>query len=787
MVRFLCVLRRNNPLCSHQQIKRSKFTVFKVSIFTSPKLLPSLLGALVLISCIWLACTNGKEEAQQTTQDGQQKMLQIIAELQKKINVPQNTYASGAKIAQCDAELAVTKDPNARLNILLKKAVFLLEFGDEVQAVALFEQVLNTAKPSKEARKSLLFHLGTAYLRLAERNNCVTGHTADACIMPIQGKGIHQDQMAARKAIKVFEAILTDDPQNYDALWILNLCYMTVGEYPQKVPKPWLVPGLDAPDYPVRPFAEMAADLKVMTNTSAGGSIVEDFDNDGYLDIVTSTWELGDPMHYFKNNGDGTFSDLSGKSGLAAFTGGLNIQQTDYNNDGFLDIWVLRGAWQGQGGPYGEQPNSLLRNNGDGTFTDVTIDAGLLSFHPTQTATWNDFNNDGWLDLFVANESMPGAAAPHLCEFFINNKNGTFKNVAKDWGIEIAMFVKGVASGDYDNDGWPDLFFSTMNGQKKLLRNQGLSGGKVVFEDVTKKAGFANELYRSFPTWFFDYDNDGWLDIFVCNYEFEKPLSFHAAKEALHPSSDMDGKAVIYHNNQNGTFSNVTERMGINKINFAMGANFGDINNDGWLDMYLSTGNLKYRSLVPNKLYVNLEGKKFADATNSSRMGNLQKGHGVSFGDLDNDGDQDIHNDLGGSYRGDLYPSSLYINPGQNDNNWIYLKLEGTKSNRAAIGTKITVKFRENGKQRMVYRELNSGGSFGSSPLRREIGIGQATMIDEITIQWPTSGITQAFKNVKPNQLLKIKEGQEGFEVEAMNKMIFRLADGSIPMCAPAK
>jgi hypothetical protein len=326
-----------------------------------------------------------------------------------------------------------------------------------------------------------------------------------------------------------------------------------------------------------------------------------------------------------------------------------------------------------------------------------------------------------------------------------------------------------------------------MSGQKLLLRNKGLIGDKLEFENATEKAGFGTANYRSFPTWFFDYDNDGWLDIFVCDYEFEKALSHYAAKEALHPSSDKEGKAFIYHNNQNGTFSDVTQKLGLNQVVFAMGSNFGDINNDGWLDMYLATGNPSYQSLLPNKLYVNLEGKRFADATNSSRTGNLQKGHGVSIADIDNDGDQDIHVDLGGAYRGDAFPNALYINPGQNANNWIYLKLEGVQSNRAGIGAKITIRFHENGKERMVYRELNSGGSFGSSPLRREIGIGQAKMIDEIIVNWPATGITQVFKNVQPNQLIKIKEGQEAYEKMNMGKIPLRKADGSMPMCAPAR
>ncbi len=745
--------------------------------------------AAILLTCLRFSCTDSSGKAGLTTQQlfGQkQSMLEILADVHKKGNTPKNFYASKAKLAKTEADLAATNDINRRIPLTLNKALQLLEFGDEEQAVSNFEQLSPVLEHHKEGRSILLQQLGVAYMRLAERNNCVMGHNEDACIMPIQGKGIHTDKSAANKAVKKFELLLTAEPENYDALWLLNINYMTLGEYPHKVPKKWLIPNLDAPDYPVKPFLDMATDLKIMVNNRAGGSIVEDFDNDGYLDLVTSAWDLEDPMSYFKNNGDGTFTDLSAQSGLKAYTGGLNIQQTDYNNDGYLDIFVLRGAWQGQAGPAGEQPNSLLRNNGNGTFTDVTIEAGLLSFCPTQTATWNDFNNDGWLDVFIGNESVPNSKA-YACEFFINNKNGTFRNVAKDWGINIELFVKSVGSGDYDNDGWPDLFISTLNGRKLLLHNNGLVDGKVDFVDATEKAGFDKAFYDSFPSWFFDYDNDGWLDIFVCNYDFDRPLSYYAAKEALHPSNDKAGKAFIYRNNRNGTFSDVTERLGLNKIVFSMGSNFGDINNDGWLDMYLATGNPSYQSLVPNKLFVNLEGKKFVDATNSSRTGNLQKGHGVSFADLDNDGDQDIHVDLGGAFQGDAFPNSLYVNPGQNDNNWIYLKLEGTKSNRAAIGVKITLKFRENGKQRMVYRELNSGGSFGSSPFRREIGIGQATVIDEITINWPASGITQVLKNVQPNQLIKIKEGQEGFEVAGLKKMTFRKADGSIPMCAPAK
>src|SRR5690606_3268861 len=147
-------------------------------------------------------------------------------------------------------------------------------------------------------------------------------------------------------------------------------------------------------------------------------------------DLVTSSWGPNDRLQYFRNNGDGTFSDVTPQANLKGITGGLNIIQADYNNDGFVDVLVLRGAWK-KG--FGKEPNSLLRNNGDGTFTDVTMESGLLSFHPTQTATWADFNNDGWLDLFIGNESEAGDSnMTHPCELYINNQNGTFSEMAEE-------------------------------------------------------------------------------------------------------------------------------------------------------------------------------------------------------------------------------------------------------------------------------------------------------------------------------------------------------------------
>ena len=556
---------------------------------------------------------------------------------------------------------------------------------------------------------------------------------------------------------------------------------MTLGEYPIGVPPAFLIPGIegDTTDK-VNAFQDIAADLNLDAKNTAGGSIVEDFTNDGYLDIMTSGMGSEEKIHFYKNNADGTFSDLSDKTGLQGITGGLNIMQADYNNDGYKDVLVLRGAWKGD---FGKEPNSLLRNNGDGTFTDVTTVSGLLSFHPTQTATWNDFNNDGWIDLFIGNETdLTGKHEMHPCELYINNKDGTFREIASRANCNLLNYIKGVTSGDYDNDGWKDIFISTMDGERKLLKNLGVRGKEIVFIDVTKKAGLDKEHGNTFPTWFWDYNNDGWLDLFTCDYSFDRSLAYFAAAEKLHIPAGNPDKMLLYRNNHDGTFTNVAKEMGLDKNVFAMGSNFGDIDNDGFLDMYLGTGNPDFKSLVPNKMFRNLGGQKFVDVTTAARVGHLQKGHGVSFADIDNDGDQDIYIEMGGAYPGDAYQNSFFLNPGQNTNRWICLTLEGTTSNRAAIGTRVKVSFKENGISRSVYRDVNSGGSFGASPLRREIGLGQATIIDEIEIHWHGSNKVQIFKNIKPNQFIKIVEGSD--KIERLN---LKTLNWSLPnkLCNP--
>lgn len=683
-------------------------------------------------------------------------MEELLQQLRKRNYNPQNIFSSDARLAAADS-LLKADSPNLDVQLLAKKALVELQEGHEQQAVDIYNKI--SRLPRYMNPLDLKPDQAVAYMRLGERANCMLNHNGESCIFPIKGDGVHHAQTGSQKAIETLENILKGNPTDAQSRWLLNIAYMTLGRYPAQVPAQYLIPNLNADDgpYKVKPFSDVAANIGINLNSRAGGSIVDDFDGDGYLDIITSGMDLQDHMHYFHNNGDGTFSDRTAQSGLQNEVGGLNIEQTDYNNDGRPDIFVMRGGWLRDG--FGDQPCSLLKNNGNGTFTDVTFAAGLKFMHPTQTAVWDDFNNDGWLDVFIGMEShgVNSSKNNHLSALYINNHDGTFNEVAQKAHCQINDFVKGVTSADYNNDGWPDIFVSTMSGKKYLLKNKCKGGKNVDFEDVTDKAGI-NIRQNTFTTWFFDYNNDGWPDILMGSYNFSTTLGYYAALEALGTPVPDNGNIFLFKNNHDGTFTNVTHSAGLDKVVFSMGGNFGDIDNDGYPDLYFGTGNPDFGSLIPNKLFKNISGKKFADVTRSSRTGNLQKGHGVSFADFRNNGLQDIFIEMGGAYIGDAYTSALYLNPGQNNNNWIGLKLVGTKSNRSAIGSRIKVTFTENGIQRSVFKDVNSGGSFGSSPLRQEIGIGRASMIDEIEIAWSGSGTVQRLYKIKPCQFLEITE-----------------------------
>jgi hypothetical protein len=656
----------------------------------------------------------------------------------------------------------------------------LLRSGDSAGAVATFEEVVKLGRDRgphfpDELNRALHENLAVAYLRLGEQDNCLDMHGQRSCIFPIRDSGVHTNTRGAQGAVREYSALLESRPGDDLSRWLLNVAYMQLGQYPAQVPKKWLIPEERfRPEYDIGEFPDVAVQANLLAMTHAGGVIVQDFDGDGLLDIMVSSSGPLDQLRLYHNNGDGTFSDRTAAAGLIGETGGLNLVATDYNNDGWSDVLVLRGGWWGK---FGEYPMSLLRNNGNGTFDDVTEQAGLLTLGPTQTAAWADYDNDGWLDLFVGHESEPGSrqpGAPHPSQLFHNNHDGTFTEVAALNGLADLGYVKGAAWGDFNNDGRPDLYVSLHNGPNHLFRNDGPrdpahpDAAHWKFTDVTAQAGVGQPRH-SFATWFFDYDNDGWPDIFVAGYAIQSMQDVGAfelgrASEAEQPR--------LYHNNRDGTFTDVTHAMHLDRAILTMGANFGDLDNDGWLDIYLGNGEPSYQALLPNRMFRNDRGKVFQDVTTSGGFGNLQKGHGIAFADFENSGREDVFEEMGGALPGDLFMSTLYRNPG-NTNHSITLTLEGLQTNRPAFGAKICVTFRDGGVLRHVYRTVGYGSSFGGNPWRQYIGIGAAIRVDSIEVDWPTSRWIQTFTNAPGDQSFRIREGDSKLNVVHHPKFSF--------------
>ena len=679
------------------------------------------------------------------------------------------------KIAFLREALAKEREPAKQFELRREIAEWYMTAGSSEAALATLEAIQRDfgANLLPRQQEQVKADIAFAYFRTGELQNCAWNHNSDSCLFPVQGGGVHPDQFGMTNAVKHYGQLLADpktDPQNaLSYRWLLNIGYMTLGQYPAQVPKDWLIaPEAFRSQADIGAFRDVSMSRGIVEFGQAGGVILEDFDNDGYLDLMISHMGIRDALQFFHNNGDGTFTRATEKAGLKGIVGGLNIIQADYDNDGCIDVLVLRGAWLHDTGKF---PPSLLHNNCDGTFTDVTAKAGLLAYYPTQTATWADVNGDGLLDLFIGHEILrekvkwPADAKNFM--LYLNNGDGTFTEVGAESGIRIDGMVKGAVWGDYDNDGWPDLYVSLLGSSNRLFRNLGAPDRKHPrFEDVTERAG-VGEPRMSFTTWFFDFDNDGWQDIFVTGYSAALP---DIVREYLGRKGEAKGERPrLYHNNRDGTFTDVSREYGIDQLLLTMGANYGDLDNDGWLDFYLGTGAPALTTLVPNRMFRNDNGRAFQDITTSGGFGHLQKGHAVAFGDVDGDGQQDVFEVMGGAIQSDKFWSVLYKNPGH-DNHWIQLRLTGVKANRFAVGARIRVVVDSpDGKPREIHRTVSSGGSFGASSLRPHVGVGKAATIRQLEIRWPGSNLVQQFEGpIATDRVYEITEGSS--ELKAVDR-----------------
>lgn len=617
-------------------------------------------------------------------------------------------------------------------------------------------------------RVNLEAMLGVIQMRRGETENCLDCLGPSSCIFPLAGEAVHQRKSGSRAAIEHYTAYLNQRPEDLGVRWLLNIAYMTLGEYPDKVPPKFrlpLEPFLSKVD--VGRFENVAPLVGLSTRglNMAGGSVFDDFNGDGRPDILTVSLDLDLGGALFVNQGDGNFADQSNESGLARQPYSVQAVQADYDNDGDLDVLLVRGGWEAP------CPMTLLRNKSNGVFDDVTVASGLGEPIASHAAAWGDFDNDGHVDLFVCGEysvkndfdsltaNLSLSDPRNGCRLYRNQGDGTFVDVGERAGVQNYGYTKGACWGDYDNDGRVDLFVSNRGAENRLYHNNGDGS----FTDVAPSLGLLGPK-GNFACWFWDFDNDGRLDIYVNQYA---GTIYDVVATTLGQGRrvDPDNHPWIFRNLGSKGFRDVSRELGLNRVALAMGSSFGDIDNDGFLDIYIGTGQPGYSALVPNILYKNMAGRRFEDVTASSGTGHLQKGHGVSFADFDEDGDLDLFVQTGGAVPGDKAANLLFRNPGHK-RHWLKLKLIGTRSNRSAFGARIAVDLAgPDGQTRTVHRQIGGGSSFGGNSLTELIGLDQAATIKAITVTWPVSHSRQVFRNVAADRTLEIREGDDSLRV----------------------
>jgi enediyne biosynthesis protein E4 len=491
-------------------------------------------------------------------------------------------------------------------------------------------------------------------------------------------------------------------------------------------------------------------DLTNIVESVGGGAAFLDYDQDGYIDlyVCSGTWIKGfckgdkpsvlPGNHLYRNRGDGTFEDVTKKAGVGGPWYSMGVSSGDYNNDGYPDIYLSN---------YGS--NILLKNNGNGTFTDVTKHANVGGENKCSVgAVWLDYDNDGFLDLYVGNyldfdpsykyyytpDGFPGPLAydaePDV--LYHNKGDGTFEDVTAAMGIvDKDGRAMGVGAADYDNDGWVDIYVANDHTLNYLWHND---GGKH-FTDMGIKSGTAfsqaGEATVSMSVDFADYNGDGLIDLF---------------------KSD-DSYCGLYQNLGNGLFTDKGIQSGISMAAaqfVGWSSCFFDYDNDGDADIFKTNGALKHLYGQEDQIFENIGNGKFVD--NSLQLGKYFKrelvGRGACIGDYDNDGDLDI-------FIVNLNDKCVFLrNNKGNQNNWLMLNLQGTKSNRDGIGARITL---TSGGLTQTAQKKSTTGYLSQNDPRVHFGLGKNDMVEKIVIIWP-SGKVQTLENVKANQILTVKE-----------------------------
>ena len=569
--------------------------------------------------------------------------------------------------------------------------------------------------------------------------------TADQRLMALSFKGLSlYRQGLCAEAIATFRAAFDLSPEDR-YLWDIHQCSVGPGGYPKDLPAKYrfpVRPEPSGPDLPPPPrFRDIAPRLGIDKFAGAGPASWADYDGDGLYDLLACGCDTFCSL--YRNEGK-RFRDVTLQAGLGDVESGFGAPWGDFDGDGRPDIYVARNGWSGPA------PDSLYRNRGDGTFEDVTARSGIVEPGSGFGAAWLDYNRDGRLDLFVTNGVTLDRNINHL---YRNRGDGTFEDVTVAAGLkeEPHSGTIGVAVGDYDGDGWPDVFVNGRDQLSRLYRNR----RDGTFEEVAARAGVAgNPRQNGFVALFADMDSDGDLDLLTTAL-----ASWHnvlASYRSDHRPAPDPNLTRLYRYDGQGRFTDVSDRAGLIYPHGIMAANTADLDNDGYADFYLGTGDPDPRRLEPNILYMNTGKGTFVDRTRSAGVGSLGKGHGITFIDWDGDGDLEIFAELGGFYHGDLWHSAFYLNETPALNHYLEVDLRQDGPNRLAVGAGVTVK----AGALTIYQEVTAGRGFGSSdPPTLHYGLGRNGQVDRLSVRWP-DGTTEDFPPPPPDRRIVIRRGE---------------------------
>ena len=562
--------------------------------------------------------------------------------------------------------------------------------------------------------------------------------------LPIDSRQRMADPQFQDASNQFFDMLSDSFKLGYDNRVKLNYNHMFLGSYPSGLmqDKVLSLTKMNAKTFTGSRAEEAAATYGVQTKGTAGGAAWLDIDSDGDEDMIQTGHLLTEQVIVLQND-NGTFKDVTASSGLQGLTGGDIVSTADVDNDGDLDVLIGRGRDQYI---YGQFPNSLLINNGDGTFEDIGMTCGLLDYAPTSSVAWADFNKDGYLDVFVANGAYRGA---HKSKLYRNNGNLTFTEISEGISDFLDIHATSAVWIDTDGDGYPALmvgngkgtgvFFTNDKGTLKIANNPLTSHTNTIDICLT------------------DVENDGDLDlIFLSDRGLGVPPPTLLYGELM--TDEVQSMNALYLNNGKGGFSKSDLIGGLGMVDNSITASVIDYDNDGYEDIYLNTGGQQPEDLLPNRLFRNMSGLGFEEITLITGTGLLTKSSGVAMADIDQDGDIDIYSKGGGYYDGDKTPSALFVNPTASTT--VYrLQLIGKLNNRMGIGTKVVFEGTlPDGTSSQVVRWIHSGHGLTTYASSLPIAVGKLN-VNAVNITWP-DGLQQSISDLPADNLLVFDESK---------------------------